>query len=588
MASSDTIPVGIDLGTTFSAVAYLDSAGRPITLRNSEGDLTTPSVVFLDRTSAIVGVEASDAGVQEPDRLATFAKRDVGEQVLSKALRGEHIPAEVIQAIILKKLKADAELKLGPISKAVVTVPAFFNDPCRKATLDAARLAGLELIDVINEPTAAAITYGIEKGFLNSRGESLEDETVLVYDLGGGTFDVTVMSINGSDFTAKASAGDVYLGGCDFDQRLCDFVANQYQAEFGEDLRNDESALQELLQKANSAKHALTSRDSVSFFFNHQGNRFRTEVTREQFQQLTQDLVERTRLTVESVLAQCRMTWGDLSRILLVGGSTRMPAVIEMLESCFGKPIDRSLSPDEAVAHGAALYAGLCLNAEATAGYGMSVKNVSSHDLGVLGVNSTGRKRRRVMIPRNSLLPAKRTERFMTAKENQKSVKVEIVEGGDDSGLNSTAIGRCIVRDLPENLPEKTPVDVQFEYGTNGRLVVHAKLPDTGTEAVLNLDRASGLSEERYEYWKERINAGFGDDTVESPLTQDSVEQTGNKVPEIVTESSDNAPTALEHLIDVGSTAIENASKQTLTEPVAPKPSEKKSSWKDRRKKLNG
>ena len=277
---NSTHAIGIDLGTTFSAVAFLDATGRPETIRNSEGDLTTPSAVFFDQKHPIVGVEAIEAGLLEPDRLAVYAKRDIGEDHYEKAIRGKQLPSEVIQAIILRKLRADAELKLGDIREAVITVPAFFNEPCRKATQDAGRLAGIKVLDIINEPTAAAITYGIEQGFLNVDGTSAQRETVLVYDLGGGTFDVTLMEIDGGNFRTVATAGDVYLGGIDWDQRIVDFIAEAFLAEYEVDPREDEQAAQELQRKANQTKHALTQRESVSIAFAHEGKRLRTEVDR--------------------------------------------------------------------------------------------------------------------------------------------------------------------------------------------------------------------------------------------------------------------------------------------------------------------
>lgn len=510
--ANDIIPVGIDLGTTFSAVAYLDADGKPVTVRNAEGDLTTPSVVFFDRSHPVVGREAADAGVTEPDRLAQFVKRDVGERAYEKPIRGENLPAEVIQALILKKLKDDAELKLGSVQKAVITVPAFFNEPCRKATMDAGRIAGIEVLDIINEPTAAAIMYGVQQGYLTASGESQQREVVLVFDLGGGTFDITIMEIDGAKYTAIASTGDVYLGGVDWDMRIVDFVAEKFQQQFGIDPRNDASAAQELLQKANQAKHSLTARDEVTIFFNHEGHRLREQLTRAEFEDFTSDLLDRTQLTLNMVLSEAQLTWQDVTRVLLVGGSTRMPAVAEMLHEISGLQIDRSLSPNEAVAHGAAIYAGLVLRSGGKARDGMTVTNVSSHALGVLGTDpETGRRRRGVMIPRNRQLPARRMRQFTTARDNQQSVKVEIVEGGDDSGNNATVIGTCVVRDLPPNLPKLTPVDVTFAYGSNGRLKIFASLPTINKKASLSLNRSAGLSESEIQQWRQRIRDGFGD-----------------------------------------------------------------------------
>lgn len=527
----DIIPVGIDLGTTFSAVAFLDADGKPATIRNAEGDLTTPSVVFFDRSHPVVGKEAADAGITEPERLAQFVKRDVGESAYEKPIRGEALPAEVIQALILKKLKDDAELQLGTVKKAVITVPAFFNEPCRKATMDAGRIAGIEVLDIINEPTAAAIMYGVQQGYLTASGESRQKEVVLVFDLGGGTFDITIMEIDGAKYTAIASTGDVYLGGVDWDMRIVDFVAEKFLEEFGTDPRQDASAAQELLQKANQAKHSLTARDEVTIFFNFQGHRLRQQLTREEFEGFTNDLLDRTQLTLNMVLTESGLTWKDVTRVLLVGGSTRMPAVANMLHEISGLQIDRSLSPNEAVAHGAAIYAGLVLRSGGKARDGMTVTNVSSHALGVLGTDkATGRRRRGVMIPRNKQLPARRTRQYTTARDDQQSVKVEIVEGGDDSGNNATVIGTCVIRDLPPNLPKLTPVDVTFEYGSNGRLQIAAQLPTVDKKATLALNRAAGLSDSEIQQWQQRIRDGFGDDTAAKTSPTKSTTTAPNEV----------------------------------------------------------
>ena len=273
---ASAVPVGIDLGTTFSVVAYLDATGRPCTVPNSEGDSITPSVVLFDGATVVVGKEAVKAAPLEPDRIADFAKRDMGNTVYSRKVAGDSLPPEVIQSLILEKLKRDAEMKLGPITEAVVTVPAFFNEPRRKATQDAAQLAGLRILDIINEPTAAAIAFGYQVGFLNASGEAPRKETILVYDLGGGTFDVTVMEIAGTDFTAIATAGDVYLGGIDWDKRLADHVAEKFKQKYrGVDPREDPAGLHRLLREAEDAKRALSAREQATVSFEHVGNGFK-------------------------------------------------------------------------------------------------------------------------------------------------------------------------------------------------------------------------------------------------------------------------------------------------------------------------
>jgi len=531
--------VGIDLGTTFSLVGFVDATGRPMSVINAEGDMTTPSVVFFDRSGVVVGKEADKAAEYEPERVARFAKRDMGKVSFHKSIRGEPMPPEVIQALILKKLKEDAELKLGPISKAVVTVPAYFDEPRRKATEDAARLAGIELLDILNEPTAAAISFGVQQGFVSLDGQSSQREVVLVYDLGGGTFDVTLMEIAGKKFNALGTAGDVYLGGVDWTDRIVDHVGEQFMSEHNIDPRTDECALQSLINEAEDAKRALTAREQVNLMFSHEGCRLRTVLTREWFEKATADLVDRTVTTVRKVLREAKVEWKDVTRLLLVGGSSRIPAVQAILEQESGLEVDRSLSPDEAVGHGAAVYAALLAGNASDGIRDIAVKNVSSHDLGVLGVEaSTGRKRRQLMIPRNSPLPCKSKAAFKTAKDNQPNVVVNVIEGGDASGNNATKIGKCVVTGLPSNLPRKTPVEVTFRYGANGRMRVSAFLPTVQKEAELNIERASGLSEEDAKYWTTRIANGLNDESLNSGSRAPSqaLEASGSSAP--TTESS--------------------------------------------------
>jgi molecular chaperone DnaK len=509
MMSSSTIPVGIDLGTTFSVVSYVDSTGRPCTIPNAEGDLITPSVVLFDGSSTVVGKEAVKAAAMEPERIADFAKRDMGSAFYSKKVGGEFLPPEVIQSMILEKLKRDAELKLGPIRKVVVTVPAFFNEPRRKATQDAAQLAGLEILDIINEPTAAAIAFGHQIGFLDQKGSARQRETILVYDLGGGTFDVTLMEIEGTEFTAIATGGDVYLGGIDWDRRLAEHVATKFTEKFhGFDPRVDPAGMQRLLKEAEDAKRSLSVREQVNINFEHVGNGFRLPMTRAQFEEMTADLIERTRFTVRTVLREAGKTWKDITRLLLVGGSSRMPVVQRILEEESGMKVDRSLSPDEAVAHGAALYAAFLLARSSTSAEKprMKVRNVSSHDLGVLSKDrATGRPVNSVIIPRNSALPITKGKRYRTARQGQKDILINVIEGGDSAGRNATPIGRCVINDLPPDLPAGSLVDVFFTYAENGRLTVEGRLPELNRKAVLTIERASGLNDAKLQEWDARL-----------------------------------------------------------------------------------
>lgn len=510
MTSALEPAVGIDLGTTFSVLAHLDADGKPRTIPNEEGELITPSAVFFDRDAPIVGREALRAGELEPERLARFAKRDVGQRQFGKSIHGRAFPPEVIEALVLAKLKQDAGLKLGAFRKAVVTVPAYFNEPRRKATQDAGRLAGLEVIDIINEPTAAAIAYGWEQRCLAADLSDGPRERILVYDLGGGTFDVTLMEIDGADFRAVAIAGDVYLGGMDWDQRVAGHVADSFRKEHGIELRDRPGQWEGLMQAACDAKHALSTRLETLIPVSHAGKQSRLRLTRAEFESLTGDLVERTRLTCGSVLREAGATWGGVTRLLLVGGATRMPMIQRMLAEESGLQPDRSLSPDEAVAHGAAIYAGLLLNHGNETIRRLSVRNVNSHTLGVLGIDPETRlTRRKVMIPRNTPLPASVARKFQTAKDGQPDVMIPVVEGGTDTGEGCTHIGRLSVTDLPPNLPEGTPVKVVFRYGQDGRLTVQASLPAAGKEAQLTLARASGMSDAELVKWSEEMHAGL-------------------------------------------------------------------------------
>jgi molecular chaperone DnaK len=511
------IAVGIDLGTTHSVIAHLDSTGRPWTIPNIEGDLITPSVILFDQKSVVVGKEAVNAAAFEPERVAQCVKREMGSPVYSKAINGERLPPEVIQSFILKKLKADAEKKLGTIGEVVITVPAFFNDPRRKATQDAGKLAGLKVIDIINEPTAAAIAYGVQRGFLTPKGVAKQAETILIYDLGGGTFDVTLMRIERNHYRTLATAGDVYLGGIDWDRRIVSYVAEQFKAHHhGIDPRDHPVGLQRLMLRAEEAKRSLSVRDRAKILFEHAGHTISLTLTRQEFESLTTDLLERTRFTTTNLLRDAGFKAKGLTRLLLVGGATRMPMVAAMLKRELRIEADHSLSVDEAVAHGAAIYAGLLLSTLPLFA-GMTVQNVNSHNLGVLGIEpSTGRPRNSVVIRKNAPLPATRTRGFKTRRDDQRSVLVNVIEGGDASGNGSTPIGQCTVRDLPPGLAAGTPIEVTFTYQENGRLKVKARLPDVDREAHSTIKRSSGLTRENVAFWQQRLKSGLG------PLKLDS------------------------------------------------------------------
>ncbi len=519
MSKTRQIAVGIDLGTTFSAVSYLDASRRPCLIVNSEGDRVTPSVVLFDESSVVVGKEAVKAAAMEPDRIADYVKRDMGSPHYARAILGEQVPPEVVQSLILEKLKRDTEKTLGPISEVVITVPAFFNEPRRKATQDAGRLAGLEVLDVINEPTAAAIAYGYRQGFLDDQGAARQMERVLVYDLGGGTFDVTLMEIDGKNYNTVATAGDVYLGGLDWDRRIADYIAQKFQEKFrGQDPRQNPAGMQKLLREAEDAKRTLTARDKATINFEHAGEGLRVVLTREEFESLTADLVERTLFTTRKVLKDAGVNWDDVTRLLMVGGSSRMPMIQQAVEQVSGLTVDRSSSEDEAVAQGAAIYAGLLLATRDGEQPSMQIKNVNSHSLGVLAQDpQTGRPKNSVIIAQNTVLPAVQGKRFRTSKSAQQRIAVKVIEGGDSSGNNATPIGRCIIDDLPHGLPAGTAVEVIFQYAANGRLRVRARVPSIDREVAMTIQRDTGLTEAKIKSWQQKLQ------NVTGPLESQSV-----------------------------------------------------------------
>jgi molecular chaperone DnaK len=504
-AATDT-PVGIDLGTTYSVVAYLDAQGRPGSIPNASGDLLTPSVVLFEEGGSVVGKEALQASALEPERVAECVKRDMGAKVYRKKINGEHLPPEVISSLILRGLKADAERRLGPVRRAVITVPAYFDERRRRATMDAGRLAGLEVLDIINEPTAAAIAYGYQLGFLDRSCRVAADRPlrVLVFDLGGGTFDVTIVELAGQSFKALATDGDVTLGGKDWDEKLIEIAAERFRHQFREDPRENPVSHQELGLAAEAAKRTLTERPKAALFVHHLGSRLKVEIAREEFEEATAALLERTRLTTEIVVRQAGLTWADIDRVLLVGGSTRMPAVGRMLETLSGKTPDRSVSADEAVAHGAALYAGLLAPAHGAEAVRteFTVTNVNSHSLGILGADpKTGRKHNKILLPKNSPLPRTVTRVFKTYKPNQRSVVITVLEGESDRPEACSRVGVCAIRDLPADLPAGWPVQVSYSYEANGRLHVAAKLQGHQAGVTTDFERENGLPDEELDLW---------------------------------------------------------------------------------------
>ncbi len=514
--------VGIDLGTTYSVVAMLDETGRTQIIRNTEGELLTPSVVLYEDSEVIVGKEAKKATAVKAGAVAEFVKRDMGKKYYSRTIHGEKLHPEVIQACILKKLKDDAIATVGQNFEVVITVPAYFDEPRRKATADSGEMAGLKVLDIVNEPTAAALAFGESLGYLTAEGNTREPLKILVYDLGGGTFDVTLLDLKPGDFRTLVTDGDVQLGGHDWDMRLANYAAEQFQKQYNLDPRQSPASLAALLANIEEAKHTLTARPKTTLTVRHGGHVAELPIGRELFEELTEDLLERTAYTSRQVLAAANLTWKQIDRVLLVGGSTRMPMVSRMIEQLTGLTPDRNVNPDEAVARGAAIFAGYLLHQRhAGSTPHFKVTDVNSHSLGIEGIDQrTMRKENVPIIPRNTPLPAKVTKKCVTKAEDQLSIVVKVLEGESRNPKQCSIIGKAVMRNLPEHLPKGWPVEVTYEYLTNGRLDVQARLPGTSKKVDLELQREEGLTAERIGNWKLVLAQAKGFDAFEGMLDE--------------------------------------------------------------------
>ncbi|NQU25205.1 MAG: Hsp70 family protein [Candidatus Nealsonbacteria bacterium] len=518
-------------------MAQVDPSGRSAMIPNAEGDLLTPSIVLFGDTEVVVGKSARTAAAVAPDQVAEWVKRDMGQPSYNHAIHGKLLPPEVIQACILRKLKAESVDRMGPSAAVVITVPAYFDEPRRKATADAGQMAGLNVLDIVNEPTAAALAFGESIGYLSRAGGPREEMTVLVYDLGGGTFDATLLKLAPGDIRTIATDGDVQLGGHDWDERLVNYVAEEFLREHNVDPREDAGSLNRLYAAVVEAKHALTARSHTTARIDFAGRSADVAITREKFEELTADLLERTAYTTRQLVVDAKMQFSDLTRVLLVGGSTRMPMVAQMLAQATGVAPERTVNPDEAVARGAALYASYLIAKGAQGGSQakFEVTNVNAHSLGMEGIDQeTLRKTNVVLIPRNTPLPVKRTERFVTKTENQRSIVLKVLEGESSLPGECTAIGRTVIRDIPSGLPKGWPIEVTFEYGTNSRLNVRAMVPGTHQEAKLSLERSVGLSNEGIARWTRPVVSSAGFDAFEE-MVQDVLEvPAGGKAAEAV------------------------------------------------------
>jgi molecular chaperone DnaK len=502
--------VGIDLGTTFSAIATLDDRGQAVTLPNRDGEMLTPSAVLIEDGGAVVGQAARDVALDMPDRVALLIKRYMGHEKFCQPVAGREFRPETLSAIILRKLVQDAQLRLGVITKAVITVPAYFDDTRRKATKDAGRIAGLEVIDILDEPTAAALAYSLQSGQFAAAtiDEALpqKEQTVLVYDLGGGTFDVTLVRLSQRRFECLGIEGDVRLGGKDWDDRIVDHVASKFLAQHGTDPRQDPIALATLNAGAERAKRTLSKLNQANITCTHAGKVLTVLLTRTEFETLTRDLLTRTRLTTQHVLSQAKLSWEQVDRVLLVGGSTHMPMTGHMMQEMSGRPPDNSQAVSEVVARGAAIHAGII--AARTAGSQSDLDpdireafeqvveiNVNAHSLGIEVKQKDTTRVNDVLIPKNTQLPTAASRVYYTVMESQPRVRVKVLQGEAPQADSCISIGECWIEGLPPNLPKRSPVQVRCGVGSDGLIDVMALDMTSGKMARTEIHRSSGLSD---------------------------------------------------------------------------------------------
>ncbi|MDU4698451.1 MAG: molecular chaperone DnaK [Paenibacillus sp.] len=562
--------IGIDLGTTNSCVAVMEG-GEAVVIPNPEGARTTPSVVgFKKDGERIVGETAKRQAITNPDRTIISIKRHMGTNH-KETIDGKEFTPQEISAIILQKLKSDAEAYLGqPVTQAVITVPAYFNDSQRQATKDAGKIAGLEVLRIVNEPTAAALAYGLEKA---------EDQTILVYDLGGGTFDVSILELGDGFFEVKATSGDNHLGGDDFDQKIIDHLVAEFKKDQGIDLSKDKAAVQRLKDAAEKAKKelsgVLTTTISLPFITVVDGvpQHLEVNLTRAKFEELTADLVERTLGPTRRALSDAGMTPADIDRIVLVGGSTRIPAVQEAIKKLTGKEPHKGVNPDEVVALGAAVQAGVLTG---------DVKDVVLLDVTPLslGIETAGGVFTK-MIERNTTIPTSKSQVFSTYADNQPSVEIHVLQGEREMAAGNKTLGRFMLGDIPL-APRGVPqIEVTFDIDANGIVNVSATDKGTGKSQKITITSSSGLSDEEVEKMmkdaelhaeedkkrKELVEAkNNGDQLIYS--VDKTLKELGDKVDAAETDKANAAKEELKKALESDDLEQINAAAEKLTEIV--------------------
>jgi len=583
--------LGIDLGTTNSAVAVLE-AGEPTVIINAEGDRTTPSVVaFRKDGERVVGKAAKNQAITNPENTITSIKRFVGRRyeeteserktIAYKVAKGkdgrcmveiedtQYTPEEV-SAMVLQKLKADAEAYLGEkVTEAVITVPAYFNDMQRQATKDSGKIAGLDVKRIINEPTAAALAYGLDKGD--------ESQTILVFDLGGGTFDVSILEIGEGVFEVKSTSGDNHLGGDDWDQRVIDWLADKFKSDQGIDLRADKMALQRLKEAAEKAKMELSTTQTTQInlpFVTADASgpkHLDYKLTRAEFQKITSDLLDRCKKPVEAAIKDAGVTPADIEHVILVGGSTRMPAVVEMVKSVTGKDPHKGVNPDEVVAVGAAIQAGVLAG---------DVKDILLLDVTPLslGVETLGGVMTK-MIERNTTIPTRKTETYTTAADGQTSVEIHVLQGEREMAAGNKTLGKFNLMNIPP-APRGVPqIEVTFDIDANGIVNVSAKDKGTGQEQKITISGTTALSDEEVERMvtdaeshadedRKKKEAAEARNTADTMIysTEKTLSDLGEKVPEDTKTACEEAIAEVKSALESDDTDAIKAATEKLQE----------------------
>lgn len=488
--------VGIDLGTTYSAIAIVNKYGKPEILVNREGERITPSVVLFDGTDVVVGSIAKRSAVASPFNVVQCVKRQLGDKAWTfKTEYDDEFTPEEISAMILRRLKEDAETLLGEeVVDAVITVPAYFDDAQRKATQDAGRIAGLNVLRIINEPTAAALAYGIDKMH--------QEQNLLVYDLGGGTFDVTIMNLSPNGLRVLSTGGAKNLGGYDWDDVIMNYLNEEFMNQGGPDLLEDPMLEQDLRDRAEIAKKTLSVRDRTTVFLSAQGVNVSITLTRDKFDELTAPLLNRTQKIMEFVLEDANLEWKDIDKVLLVGGSTRMKQVPAMIERVTGIKPSNDVNPDEVVSLGAALQGAFLQMKQGNLDLSLSqpfpivdIKDVNSHSMGVVALDESGNEFNSIVLRKDTVIPARVSGHYTTTVDRQSKLHLQVTEG-EDSDLDYVKIVGEGMIDLPE-YPKGAPLEVIFEYDSDG--IIHISVIDSTAGNLLgelDIERKSNLTEE--------------------------------------------------------------------------------------------